>query len=73
MNKLYNTLQHINKTRPHFQPGLLVMKCPDFIVKAVLGNRGAKTGYYGVFWDKKAAATAGNSSSDKNQIQPKYQ
>jgi hypothetical protein len=40
MIKLYKT---VLKTRPQFDPGLLVMKCPEFLVNAVLGKHGAAT------------------------------
>jgi len=44
MKKLFETLQALLKEPPQFQPNLLVMKCPEFLVNALLAKHGAATG-----------------------------
>ena len=40
MKTLYQTLQALIKEPPQFQPGLMVMKCPEFLVNAFLAKHG---------------------------------
>ena len=73
MKTLYNTLQALIKEPPKFQPRLLVMKCPAFIVNAVLGKPRTEPRDTKHWWVKYPAVDARLAENNKIEYHPKYQ
>ncbi len=72
MKKLYQTLKTLPKTRPHFNPKLIMLKCLEFMVKAIQGKYGDETPEAIPWWYNYRAVDTRLSENNTIEYQPKY-
>jgi hypothetical protein len=73
MKTLFEKLRALLKALPQFQVKYLMLKCPDFIVKAFLGKTEIAPEEEETFWHKAPAVTSRPCAIDSFQYQPEYQ
>jgi hypothetical protein len=63
----------IYKTRRHFRPGTIMLKCPEFLVSVFIGKHGiATSNQQPVTSNQQQAISAEPSGFNEYQYQPKY-
>jgi hypothetical protein len=72
MKTLFEKLQALLNEPPQFKFKYLMLKCPDFIVNALLTKQGIVTEKADFFWEN-TPAQAKHSAIDSFQYQSEYQ
>ena len=73
MKKLYQTLKLILNTRPHFDPEFIMLKCPRFLVKAIMYKPEAETRETKPWWANYPEVYTRQTENNTIEYQPKYQ
>ena len=73
MKTLFEKFQALLKDPPQFKFKYLMLKCPDFIVNALLAKSDIAPEKTESFWDNTLAATAESSELNIYLYQPEYQ
>ena len=73
MKTLFQTLKPRPITRPLFDPELIMLKCPNFLVKAIMYKPEAETRETKPWWYNYPEVYTRQSENNTIEYQPKYQ
>jgi hypothetical protein len=73
MKALFQTLKPILNARTHFYPEFIMLKCPHFLVKAIMGKTNTETRETKPWWYNYPEVYTRQSENNTIEYEPRYE